>query len=232
MGKFEDNTLDDIKKHANEDTAEFIDQMSNEMLELVKQYESEQDYWFVYYYLAQSFSMFTLGATAANINEDFWIEPGKEYSKTFKARVIKMLKEMSCDEVWDIFKDREDLACRLFGYGTHLVHAEIEEYKKEEEKKSAERKDWTYTVLTFTKEEGRYYSSNLYFSETLEDADRWFEYKDRNSESIILLLYISPNMKLLLDRVEKNKNLTDILIDNRDQCSIIRQNERSMEFLN
>lgn len=230
MGEFEDNTLDDIKKHADEDTAEFIDQKSNEMLELVKQYESEQDYWFVYYYLAQSFSMFTLGATAANINEDLWIEPGKEYSKSYKARIIKILKSMSRDEIWDIFKGREELACRLFGYGTHLVHTEMEKYKKEEEKKSAKRKDWTYTVLTFTKKEGQYYSADLYFSETLEDADRWFEYKNRDSESIILLLHVSPKMKFLLDRAEKTKNLTELLIDNRKQCSIIRQNERSMEF--
>ena len=133
MKKNEDITLDDMKSEADIECSGFIDEQVNNMLTIVKQYESENDYWFTKYYQIPSFCFFTLGAMAACEDDNIWIKPWEEIPEHVKTGTIKLLESTINKDVWNLFKDKKDLAFRLFGYGTHQANLDRDYDLDEEE---------------------------------------------------------------------------------------------------
>lgn len=231
MRKIEELTLEELKAAAGEEHADFLEEKAKSMLELVRGYESEQDYWFVKYYLAQSFSIFTMGAMAANINEHAWIRPDQEISDNLKKSVKGMLGEMLHKDLWTIFKDKEDLAIRLFGYGTHLVQTEMEETRKREEKEKEKRTDWTFVVYYLRKDRDGAYSGGASFMESEKEAYNLYDKKDKERGMLLMLMHVSP---FLLPKVEKISNPEEFLLvasKHTEHCVMLRFNEEVMDFM-
>ena len=231
MRKIEDFTLDELKEVAGKDQADFMDEKAKDMLELVKKYESEQDYWFVKYYLAPSFAIFTLGAMAANMNENAWIKPDQEISDKMKKSVKGMIGSMLNKELLAIFKDKEELTIRLFAYGTHLVQSEMEEARKEEERLKAERVDWTYVVYYLKKDRSGAYSGGATFVKSETEADKLYNQKDKEKGILLMMLHVSPS---LLPQVESINNPEEFLLiaaKQKEHCSMLRFNHEVVKFV-
>lgn len=231
MRKIEDFTLDELKEVAGKDQADFMDEKAKGMLDLVKKYESEQDYWFVKYYLAPSFAIFTLGAMAANINENAWIKPDQEISDKMKKSVKGMIGSMLNKELLAIFKGKEELTIRLFAYGTHLVQSEMEEAHKEEERLKAERADWTYVVIVLKKNADGGYTGGVAIAEDENAANEWFDKKDKEPGFLLMLMHVSPHLKASLESINNPEELIVEAAKNKEHCSMLRFNDAIMKFL-
>lgn len=227
MRDFENITLDDMKSGVNEQIGGFMDEQTNNMLSLVKEHESEQDYWFVKYYLVPSFSIFTLGGMATLINENAWIKPWEGVSEDLKEQTIDMLKDMANEDMWKLFKGREELAFRLFAYGTHQAQSD----KQEEERRKAERKDWSYAVITFTGKDDEIHSCEIRIVETEERAKQLYDEADIENDNMAVMLHVSPHAKELLSEVKNVIDIPSILNGNSDKCIPIHVNDKLMDFL-
>lgn len=231
MRKIEDFTLDELKEVAGKDQADFMDEKAKDMLDLVKKYESEQDYWFVKYYLAPSFAIFTMGAMAANINENAWIKPDQEISDKMKKSVKGMIGSMLNKELLAIFKGKEELIVRLFAYGTHLVQSEMEEARKEEERLKAERADWTYVVIALKKNVDGGYTGGVAIAENEDAANEWFDKKDKEPGFLLILMHVSPHLKASLESINNPEELIIEASKHKEHCSMLRFNDAVMKFL-
>lgn len=232
MRKIEELTLEELKAAAGEEHADFMDEKAKGMLELVKKHETEQDYWFVKYYLAQSFAVFTMGAMAANINESAWIKPDQEISDSMKKSIKGMLGSTLSKDLWAIFKNKEELAIRLFGYGTHIVQIEMEKIRLEEERKKKERSDWTYVVYHLKNDGSGNYYGGASFTKSEKDANRLYDKMDRKKGMFLMMMHMSPS---LLPKVENISNPEEFLLvaaKHKEHCVMIRFNEEVMDFLN
>lgn len=232
MKKIEDFTLDELKEVAGEEHASFMDEKAKDMLDLVKKYESEQDYWFVKYYLAPSFAIFTMGAMAANMNENAWIKPDQEISDKMKKSVKGMIGSMLNKELLAIFKDKEELTVRLFAYGTHLVQSEMEEARKEEERLKAERADWTYVVIALKKNVDGGYTGGVAIAESEDAANEWFDKKDKEPGFLLMLMHVSPYLKESLENINNPEELIIEAAKNKENCSMLRFNDEVVKFTN
>lgn len=232
MRKIEDFTLDELKEVAGEEHASFMDEKAKDMLDMVKKYESEQDYWFVKYYLAPSFAIFTMGAMAANMSENAWIKPDQEISDKMKKSVKGMIGSMLNKELLAIFKGKEDLTVRLFAYGTHLVQSEMEEARKEEEKLKAERADWTYVVIALKKNVDGGYTGGVAIAESEDAANEWFDKKDKEPGFLLMLMHVSPCLKESLENINNPEELIIEAAKNKENCSMLRFNDEVVKFTN
>ena len=227
MKDFENVTLDDMKSGVNEQIGGFMDEQTNNMLSLVKEHESEQDYWFVKYYLMPSFCIFTMGGMAAQINENAWIKPWEGVSEDLKEQTIDMLKDMTNKDMWELFKGREELAFRLFAYGTHQAQLG----KQEEERKKSARKDWSYAVITFAGKDDKIHSCEMRVVETEERAKQIYDKADMENDDMAIMLHVHPHVKELLGEVKNAIDVLSILNGNSDKCIPIHVNDKLMDFL-
>lgn len=113
--------MDEVRDKVDDSTSEVVDETLNDMLRFVQHYESKEDYWFVKYYEAACFCVFTLGCTANLFGNRFWINPNEPEDPKRKKKVLKFLSFLISKDIWSTFKGREDLAYRIFAYGTHYV---------------------------------------------------------------------------------------------------------------
>ena len=231
MNKSEDVTLDDLKAAAGAEHADFMDKQVNNMLALVKEHESEQDYWFVKYYLTQSFAIFTMGAMAANINENAWIKPWEKTSMKLKQGTIGMLKTMVGKDVWELFKDKEDLAFNLFGYGTHQVQTDNMAARMEEEKEKAMRSDWTYVVYYLHKDINGAYSGGASFSKSEREAEKLYSEKEKEKGTLLMMLHISPALLPIVQKIDDPEEFILIASKHKESCVMLRFNDEVMDFL-
>ena len=227
MRDFENVTLDDMKSGVNEQIGGFMDEKTSNMLSLVKEHESEQDYWFVKYYLMPSFCIFTMGGMAAQINENAWIKPWEGVSEDLKEQTIDMLKDMTNEDMWKLFKGREELAFRLFAYGTHQAQLD----RQEEEQKKAARKDWSYVVITFIEKGDEIYSCEIRIVETEERAKQIYDEADIENDYMTIMLHVSPHAKELFSEVKSVTDIPSVLHGNSDKCIPIHVNDKLMDFL-
>lgn len=119
--------IDDMKALTDDDTANLIEEKSGKLLALVKEYETEENYWFVKYYLSQSFGVFTMGGMLVCINENVWIKPGDEIDETLKRLILDKVKRIVHKDIQEIFEGHEDLMVRIFGYGTHCAQLDLQQ---------------------------------------------------------------------------------------------------------
>ena len=231
MRKAEDITIDDLKTAAGTEHADFMDEQVNNMLALVKEHESEQDYWFVKYYLAQSFAIFTMGAMAANINEKAWIKPWEKTSMKLKESTIEMLKAMVSKEIWELFKDKEDLAFHLFGYGTHQVQTDQTAARMEEEKEKAKRINWTYVVYYLHKDKNGTYSGGASFLKSEIEADKMYSEKEKEKGTLLMMMHISPTLLPIVQKIENPEEFILIASKHKDDCVLLRFNDEVIDFL-
>ena len=231
MRKAEDITIDDLKTAAGTEHADFMDEQVNNMLALVKEHESEQDYWFVKYYLAQSFAIFTMGAMAANINEKAWIKPWEKTSMKLKESTIEMLKAMVSKEIWELFKDKEDLAFHLFGYGTHQVQTDQTAARMEEEKEKAKRIDWTYAVFYLHKDRSGAYSGGVSFLKSEIEADKLYSEKEKEKGTLLMMMHISSALLSIVQKIEDPEEFILITSKHKDDCVLLRFNNEVIDFL-
>ena len=231
MRKAEDITIDDLKTAAGTEHADFMDEQVNNMLALVKEHESEQDYWFVKYYLAQSFAIFTMGAMAANINEKAWIKPWEKTSMKLKESTIEMLKAMVSKEIWELFKDKEDLAFHLFGYGTHQVQTDQTAARMEEEKEKAKRIDWTYAVFYLHKDKNGTYSGGASFLKSEIEAAKLYSEKEKGKGTLLMMMHISQTLLPIVQKIEDPEEFILITSKHKDDCVLLRFNDEVIDFL-
>ena len=231
MKKAEDVTLEDLKTAAGTEHADFMDKQVNNMLALVKEHESEQDYWFVKYYVAQSFAIFTMGAMAANINENAWIKPWEKTSIELKERTIEMLKTMVGKDVWDLFKDKENLAFHLFGYGTHQVQTDNMAARMEEEKEKAKRSDWTYVVYYLHKDKNEAYSGGASFLKYEIEADKLYSEKEKEKGTLLMMMHISPTLLPIVQKTDNPEEFILIASKHKEDCVMLRFNDEVIDFL-
>ena len=119
--------IDDMKALTDDDTANLIEEKSGKLLALVKEYETEEKYWFVKYYLSQSFGVFTMGGMLVCINENVWIKPGDEIDETLKRLILDKVKRIVHKDIQEIFEGHEDLMVRIFGYGTPCAQLDLQQ---------------------------------------------------------------------------------------------------------
>ena len=124
--------IDDMKSGTDEHTARVIEEKSNKLLEIVKEYETEENYWFVKYYLSQCFAIFTMGGMSACMNENAWIKPDEEIDEAMKKNILNLIANFINKELLAIFDGHEDLLVRIFGYGTHCAQMDFQEAREED----------------------------------------------------------------------------------------------------
>ena len=230
MSKFEDLTLDELKAAAGEH-ADFLDEKAQAMLSMVKQYETEQDYRFVKYYQAPAFAIFTMGAMAANMNANAWIKPDQEISDSLKESVKGMLGTMMNKELYAIFKEREDLAVRLFGYGTHQVQTEMEEHRLQEEREKEKKADWTYAVVYLKRQRDGNYSGGASFTRYEKEAERLYEQKDKERGTILILMHVSPALSPLIEKLDDPGEFLVVASKHPEDCALLRFNKECIDFV-
>ena len=223
MKSFKDIDLDDLKVGINEQYANFMDQQYANMLSFVKQYESENDFWFVNYYAAQSFTIFVLGGMAANLNEKLWINPEEAKKYPLKDEIMNIIKMQANKDIWEIFNGREYLTYKLFAYGTHQVQSEA----KEEQERAAKKTSWSYSVMVFTKEKEPLELKCIDIIESKELADRRYEMLSKGKELIVIEFQISPYMKGLLEARPKADSIYETIIKNIEHIEIVRYTDNA-----
>lgn len=119
--KIREIEMDELKDIPGGPSSKFLDETANDMLKFVEHYESKEDYWFVKYYEAACFTVFSMGAFANLEGNRFWIDPDKPIDEDRKKKVMNLLSTMISKDIWNTFKGREELAFRIFAYGTHYV---------------------------------------------------------------------------------------------------------------
>ena len=231
MKKKEDFTLDDLKAVADKETAGFMEEQAKNMLAWVKEYESEEDYWFVKYYLAPCFSVFILGAMAVNINEEIWFKPQEEVSEELKSQTIDIIKTSLPEEIQNIFEGRDDLLFRLFAYGTHQVQSEMEEFYKEQEKGNTKCSGWSYMMIALIKKKDGSYLGKVYFSKIEKEVNEWFDNKDKQGDWLLMMMRVSPKLEAILENTEKTEKLLYTAVEHKEHCRLLRNNENVLELL-
>lgn len=122
--------MDELKEKVDGTTSAFMDESLKDMLRFVEHCESKEDYWFVKYYEAACFAIFTMGAFVNLENNRFWINLDKPIDEERKKNVMNLLSTMISKDIWNTFKGREELAFRIFAYGTHYVREDEEKQGK------------------------------------------------------------------------------------------------------
>lgn len=127
MKRKEDIKIDDLKDKVNEEVGQFIDDKVAEMLSYIKQYRSEEDYWFVKYYEDPSFVIFAMGLMACEVaGMRSLYEPGQDLSEEFKKEIQHGLEMFTNKDVLKIFEGREELAVYLFLFGAYQRYRDFE----------------------------------------------------------------------------------------------------------
>ena len=127
MKRHEYADIDEIKEDQNEATLQFIDMELAKMHNLVQQFETQEDYWFVKYYEPACFSIFTPGiVTAKELDDLCWMAPDQIIDKEKIETALEFLKCFLKEEIWALFQGREELVFRLFKYGTYQRHLDVQ----------------------------------------------------------------------------------------------------------
>ena len=95
--------MDEIRYKVDSETSEFMDNTLNDMMRFVEHYESKEDYWFVKYYEAACYCVFTMGAVANLEGNRFWINPEEPVDPERKKNVMELLSTMISKEIWNTF---------------------------------------------------------------------------------------------------------------------------------
>ena len=88
--------LDEIKDVCDEYTSSMIDETVSDMLKFV----------------------------AYQNDSRFWVNPDEPVDPDYIEYIIDMLSSMISKEIWDTFIGHEELAFRMFLYGTHYIREE------------------------------------------------------------------------------------------------------------
>ena len=116
--------LDEIKEVCDEQTSSMIDETVSDMLKFVQRYDSKEDYEFCKKHEATCFSVFTMGGVAYQNDNRFWVNPEEPVDPDYKDYIIDMLSSMISQDIWNTFIGHEELAFRVFLYGTHYIREE------------------------------------------------------------------------------------------------------------
>ena len=119
--KFE---LDEIKEACDEHTSSMIDEAANDMLKFVQRYDSQEDCEFCKKNEAVCFGVFAMGGEAYLNDKRFWVNPEDPVASNYKEYIIDMLASTISKDFWNTFIGHEELAFRLFLYGTHYIREE------------------------------------------------------------------------------------------------------------
>lgn len=227
MKKVEELDLNDFKSQTDEKTAGFMDEQAEKMLALVKQYETEENFWFVKYYIAQAFSIFITGAMAVQVGEDIWFNPDEGFTEDMKRKTVGFIKDMYNKDLTSLFEGREDLMFHLFAYGTHQANLERLEDLEKERQKEIERADWGYLISCMYDKgvSGTY--GGMYFATSRKSAEEWFEKKDKEGGTSLVMFRISPYLKGLIDGIERAEDALCAIASNEGHFEILRVNEKA-----
>ena len=116
--------LDEIKEVCDEQTSSMIDETVSDMLKFVQRYDSKEDYEFCKKHEATCFGVFTMGGVAYQNDSRFWVNPEEPVDPDYIEYIIDMLSSMISKDIWDTFIGHEELAFRIFLYGTHYIREE------------------------------------------------------------------------------------------------------------
>ena len=116
--------LDEIKEVCDEQTSSMIDETVSDMLKFVQRYDSKEDYEFCQKHEAICFGVFTMGGVAYQNDNRFWVNPEEPVDPDYKEYIIDMLSSMISQDIWNTFTGHEELAFRVFLYGTHYIREE------------------------------------------------------------------------------------------------------------
>ena len=227
MKKVEELDLNDFKSLTDERTAGFMDEQVEKMLALVKQYETDEDFWFVKYYTAQAFSIFVSGAMAAQVDENIWFNPDEGFLEDMKRKTIGFIKDIYSKDLMSLFEGKEELMFRLFAYGTHQENLDKLEYQEKERQKGIERADWSYLISCMYDKGTNGTYGGMYFAASKESAEEWFDKKDKEDGVTLVMFRVSPYLKGLIDRTERAEDAFRTIASNEGHFEILRVNEKA-----
>ena len=116
--------LDEIKDACDEHTSSMTDEAANYMLKFVQRYDSQEDYEFCKKNKAVCFGVFAMGGEAYLNDKRFWVNPEEPVNPDYQEYIINTLASTISKDFWNTFIGHEELAFRIFLYGTHYIREE------------------------------------------------------------------------------------------------------------